>query len=114
MPLDIDQLITDIKDVVSQIVAKDATTIHGFSDRQLTGIANQAKLVAAGIVSGDVTDSNRDFFLDQLVQLTHNFVRALVGLLTTTIEKIWNAIVGVIWKAISKIVGFNLPSPNII
>jgi len=114
MPLDINQLITDIKNTVSDIARKDSSTIRGFSNRQLTGIANQAALVAAGIASGDITDANRGFFLDQLLELAHNFARALVGLLIVTIEKIWNAIVDLIWKAISSVIGAQLPAPSII
>lgn len=113
MSLNIDQLITDIKNEVSAIIQKDVTTIRGFSNRQLKGIANQSALLAEGIASGGITDYTRDFFLDQLVELAHNFVKTLVGLLIVTIEKIWNAIVDIIWKTISTIIGFQLPAPNI-
>ena len=113
MEIDMKQLVSDMKSAVSEIVKKDSSTISGFSERQLTGIASQAVLVAKGIASGDINDSNRDFFLDQLVELAHNFVRTLVGLMVVTIEKIWSAIVDVLWKAISAMTGIDLPAPNI-
>lgn len=109
MPLDINQLINDIKSSVSEIAQKDVSTIRGFSQRQLTGIANQAALVATGIATGEFTGNLKDFFLEQLVELAHNFANTLVGLVIVTIERIWNAIVNVIFKAISAFTGIQIP-----
>jgi hypothetical protein len=109
MTIDIDQLISDIKNATSSILATDITSVEGFSSRQLDGIATQAALVASGISSGQITDATRDFFLDQLIQLAHNFVNTLVGLVLATIQKLWNAVVAVIWEAISKATGIQLP-----
>jgi hypothetical protein len=108
MPIDIDQLLDDMKNAATAIITKDVTTIRGFSNRQLNGIANQAALVATGIASGQITPATRDFFLDQIVELTQNFAESLVGLLMATIERVWNAIVNVIWQAISTATGINL------
>ena len=110
MALDVNQLISDIKGTASQILTKDVTNIRGFSNRQLAGIANQAALVASGIASGDITPATQDFFLDQLIELAHNFVNTLVGLVIATIEALWNAVVSVIWKAISSATGITLPA----
>lgn len=109
MALDINQLIQDIQNTASTILGKDVTTIRGFSERQLNGMATQSSLIASGIASGEITPDNRDFFLDQLIELAKNFVNTLVGLLIATVEKLWNAIVGVIWSAISKATGIVLP-----
>jgi|SRR5690242_1821586 len=110
--VDIDQLIQDIKTSTSDILGKDVTTIRGFSSRQLNGLANQSALIASGISSGQITPDNRDFFLDQLVELAHNFVNTLVGLLMATIERLWNAVVSIIWSTISKATGVQLPAFN--
>ena len=110
MTLDINQLTSDIKSTVSGIIGKDVETVRGFSKRQLLGIANQTSLVAAGILTGEISDFNRDFFLDQLVELSHNFINTLIGLLLSTIETAWNAVVNVLWGAISKATGLQLPS----
>jgi hypothetical protein len=110
MPIDIEQLIVDIKNTASGILNKDVETLRGFSSRQLNGIANQTALIALGISTGQITEATRDFFLDQLVELARNFVNTLVGLLVATIEKLWNAIVSVIWKAISKATSITLPA----
>src|SRR4051794_22597448 len=110
MILDIDQLIADIKNTVSDILKKDIKAVNGFSERQLSGLAHQASLIASGIANGEITDATRDFFLDQLVQLAHNFVNTLIGLVIATIERLWNAVVAIIWQAISRVIGFELPA----
>lgn len=113
MAIDVTQLIEDIKDAASQVINKDVTTLRGFSERQVKAIAQQAAFVEAGILSGGITDETRDFFLDSLEDMALNFVKTLRGLLMVTIEKVWNAIVGVIWKAIETATGIALPIPDI-
>ena len=114
MEINVQQLVTDITSAVSAIVNKDASTIRGFSTRQLNGMANQASLVATGIRAGSIDEEDRVFFLDQLLEMAHNFARSLVGLILITVEKAWNAIVEVLWKAISAVIGSALPKPNIV
>lgn len=110
MTINVDQLITDIKDAATQILNNDITTVRGFSDRQIKAIAQQAAYVAAGVAAGEITDETRDFFLDGIEDMATNFVKTLRGLTTVTIEKIWNAVVGVIWKAISNATGIVFPA----
>ena len=109
--IDVDKLVLDIKSAASGILKTDVAAMRGFSERQVEAIAQQAKLVAAGIANGDITESTRDFFLDSLEDLALNFARTLRGLMTVTIEKVWNAVVAVLWKAISKATGIVIPSP---
>jgi hypothetical protein len=113
MAIDVAQLIEDIKDAASQVLNKDVATLRGFSERQVKAIAQQAAFVEAGVLSGEITEETRDFFLDSLEDMALNFVKTLRGLLMVTIEKIWNAIVGVIWKAIETSTGIALPRPDI-
>lgn len=113
MAIDVAQLIEDIKKAASQVLNKDVTTLRGFSERQLKAIAQQAAFVEAGILSGEITDETRDFFLDSLEDMALNFVKTLRGLMIVTIEKVWNAIVGVIWKSIETATGIALPQPDI-
>src|SRR5687767_15404026 len=86
MALDIDQLIADIKNTATDILNKDVETVRGFSNRQLSGIANQTALISMGIATGQITEATRDFFLDQLVELARNFANTLVGLTVVTIR----------------------------
>ena len=113
MAIDINQMVADIKDAASQVINKDVTTLRGFSERQVKAIAQQAAFVEAGILNGGITDETRDFFLDSLEDMALNFVKTLRGLLMVTIEKVWNAVVGVIWKAIETATGVALPVPDI-
>ena len=113
MAIDVAQLVEDIKTAATQILNQDVTTLRGFSERQVKAIAQQAAFVESGILSGEITDETRDFFLDSIEDMALNFVKTLRGLLMVTIEKVWNAIVGVIWKAIESATGFTLPKPDI-
>jgi hypothetical protein len=111
MPIDIEKLINDIKDAASQVINQDVTTLRGFSERQLKALAKQAELIATGFVSGDIDEDLRDFFLDSLEDMALNFAKTLRGLLMVTIEKVWNAIVGVLWSAIGSATGISIVSP---
>lgn len=113
MAINITQLGEDIKSAVSQVLNKDITTLRGFSERQVKAIAQQAAFVEAGILDGGITDETRDFFLDSLEDMALNFVKTLRGLMMVTIEKVWNAVIGVIWKAIESATGIVLPTPDI-
>lgn len=107
--IDIDTLINDIKAAASDVVQKDVSTLRGFSERQVKAIAQQTALVAQGIASGQITDETKDFFLDSLEDMARNFANTLRGLMMVTIEKVWNAVIGVIWKAIEGVTGLVIP-----
>ncbi len=111
MAIDVDQLVEDIKAAASQVVNQDVTVLRGFSERQVKALALQADLIAAGVISGDIDDDLRDFFLDSLEDMAMNFARTLRGLLMVTIEKVWNAVVGVLWGAIEGATGITLAAP---
>jgi len=112
MAIDLNQLMGDIKNAASQVINQDITELRGFSERQLKALAKQADLIASGLVSGDIDEDLRDFFLDSLEDMALNFAKTLRGLLMVTIEKVWNAIVGVLWSAISTATGINLAAPS--
>lgn len=109
-PIDIAQLVKDMENAVSQILNKDVTTLRGFSERQIKAIAQQSELVARGIATGQITEETREFLLDGIEDMALNFAKTLRGLVMVTIEKVWNAIVGIIWKAMDKATGLNLSS----
>jgi hypothetical protein len=111
MSIDVNQLINDIKNAASQVINQDVTVLRGFSERQLKALAKQAELIASGFISGDIDEDLRDFFLDSLEDMALNFAKTLRGLLMVTIEKVWNAIVGVLWGAIETATGIGLTAP---
>ncbi len=106
--IDVAELMAQIKAAASQVLSKDVATLRGFSERQLKAIAQQAELLAKGIVSGGITEETRDFFLDSLEDMALNFVKTLRGLLMVTIEKVWNAVVAVLWQALENATGLRL------
>ena len=111
--IDIDQLISDMKAAASGILNTDVSTFRGFSERQLKAIAQQAALVATGIATKQITEETEQFFLDSLEDMALSFAKTLRGLNMVTIEKVWNAVVGVLWNAISKAANVVLPVPMI-
>lgn len=108
--IDISELANNMKNAASRVLHKDVSTLRGFSDRQIKAIAQQTELVVMGIASGQITEETREFFLDSLEDMVLNFAKTLRGLLMVTIEKVWNAVVGVIWKSIEAVTGLALPT----
>jgi hypothetical protein len=108
MSIDLGQLVSDIQAAASAALKKDVSTLRGFSQRQLKAIAQQAGLIEVGIKSGQITDETREFFLDSLEDMALSFVKTLRGLVMVTVEKVWNAIVNVVWTAIAKATGLPL------
>jgi hypothetical protein len=113
MSIDIEKLVADMKLAASQVLKGDVTKLRGFEERQMKAIAQQAAFIEAGILSGQITEETRDFFLDSLEDMALNFVKTLRGLLMVTVEKVWNAVVGVIWTAIKASTGIDLRAPDI-
>ena len=109
--IDLDQLVIDMKTAASSVLQMDVTTLRGFSERQLKAIAQQTALVAEGIASKQITAETEQFFLDGLEDMALSFAKTLRGLLMVTTEKVWNAVVGVLWNAISKATNLTLPVP---
>ena len=112
MSIDINQLIQDMKEGASQIIDRDVTVVVGFSERQLKALAKQTELIIKGVVNGDIDEDLQDFFLDSLKEMTLNFAKTLQGLLMVTIEEVWNALVGILWGAISTATGIDLALPS--
>lgn len=97
------ELIKDIKEVASNILEKDISDVRGFSERQIEAIAKQTLIIQKGVMDGDIDEDLKEFFFNGLEAMALNFVNTLKGLLAVTIEKIWNAIVDILWKAIESI-----------
>ncbi|MCW8126390.1 hypothetical protein [Microbulbifer halophilus] len=108
MSLDVNQLVADIKETASAVIDHDIAEIRGFSERQVTALAKQAQLIATAMVNKEIEEDLADYFLDSLEDMALNFARTLRGLLTVTIEKVWNAVVSVIWGAIERVTGLPL------
>ena len=76
-------------------------------------MAKQARWIAEAEARGEFADDPklRDWFLTNLDDVARNFARTLRGLLAITIEKVWNAVVNVLWQVVEAAAGFRLPRP---
>lgn len=108
MDINVGELVAEMKKAGKAIVNADLEVLRGFSERQLSAIAKQTALVAKGIATGEIEDNEKDFFLDSIENMVINFANTLRGLLVVTIEKLWNALVNVVWQAINKAIGIAL------
>ncbi len=97
-------IISEIKTIASGILEKDIGTVRGFSERQVEAIAKQTAIIQQGIASGAIDEELREFFLDGLEAMALNFVNTLKGILMVTLEKLWNAIVGFLYKAVGMVI----------
>ena len=111
MSINTAQLVIDMKAAASAQLNADVSAFRGFSERQLEAIAQQTEFVAIGIATKQISDATKDYFLDAIEDMSLNFVKTLRGLLLASVEKVWNAIVGVVWKALSQATGLVLPVP---
>jgi hypothetical protein len=111
--LDPTALMNSIKDVATGILTKDVSQMQGFSRDQLEKLAQQAQGIAemqlAGVFDGN--DELRDHFVSQLEDMTRNFVKVMQGLAMITAEKLFNAVVDIVWKAVGTATGVALPFP---
>lgn len=103
--LDVQQLAAELKKTATEILQKDITKMKGFSERQVKAISQQAVLITDGIKSGQITEETADFFSTSLDDMIKNFARTLKGLALLVIEKLWNALVNVVWGAINSAIG---------
>lgn len=110
--IDVKQLAKDITNAASNVLDKDIKELRGFSKKQVAALAKQSELIGKAIASGDIDEDLQDFFLDSLEDMALNFVKTLRGILVITIEKVWNAVVGVIWRAIESVTGLSLSLPD--
>ncbi|WP_410004299.1 hypothetical protein [Aequorivita nionensis] len=101
---DVTTIITDIKNIASDILEKDVSVVRGFSERQVEAIAKQTVLIQKGVESGDIDEDLREFFLDGLEAMALNFVNTLKGILMVTLEKLWNALVNFLYKAVGIVI----------
>jgi len=111
--LDAGALMSSITEVATGILKKDVTQMTGFSQSQLEKLAAQAQGIAemqlAGVFNGN--EELRNHFVSQLEDMTRNFVKVVQGLAMITAEKLFNAVVNTVWKAIGAATGAALPFP---
>ncbi len=106
-------LVASMEKAASDILGKDVTTIGGFAKDQLSRIEKLSIRLSEMIINhefdGDPT--GQQDYLDIVNDLITNFTKTLQGLAVITVEKVWNAMVKVVWDALDKATGLALPRP---
>lgn len=111
-PISVSQLVSDIKAAVTGVLNTDLTTYKTYSEDMVTGMAQQAKSIGESYLAGLITAERRDTYLERLAETAKVFAETLVGLAMVTVEKVWNAVVGVLWKTINAAIDAALPLPQ--
>ena len=101
---DVASIIKDIKDISTTILKKDITIVKGFSERQVEAIAKQTIIITEGVANGDIDEELKKFFFDGLKAMAENFVNTLKGILSVTLEKLYNALVDKLWSIVGSAV----------
>lgn len=115
---DPDQVVKSILAALSGVLTEDIKNHVEFAERQSKALAMQAAWIAEETATGTLSAEDRDWFLKDLARLAENFAREIAALTVPTVEKAWNAVVGVLWSAINGAVsavlgGMRLPLPKL-
>ncbi len=103
MPLE--EIADDIAAVLQGALAEGWNQLNTFQKSQSNKLAKQAALLAQLRVSGELREDETtfEFLLEQLEDKVENFAIAVANLTVLTLQRAWNAVVGVIWKAINEL-----------
>lgn len=103
MSIQLNVLLAEIVEVVKGIVDEDWPQISSFAEKQGKLVANQATMIATSRTTGSLRNDEEsfEFFMKHLEDMTRNLTQSIASLSIVTLEKAWNAVVGVIWGAIN-------------
>ena len=103
----------NVQDVVTQILAAlqdelgaGFTQVRTFAQAQSERLARLAITIGEERMHGVLKTNNQMFerFLRRLEEETRAFARQLAVLTILTLEKAWNAVVGVVWGALNALI----------
>lgn len=100
--IDIDKLAAAIAAAVRGSVENGVRAGSAFIEKQSRGLAVQAAMITDARLAKKIDKDDFEFFTIQLRTLTENFARSVASLTIITLQKAWNAIVGVLWGAINQ------------
>ncbi|HTH99517.1 MAG TPA: hypothetical protein VL752_01120 [Acidisoma sp.] len=100
MASDLTTLGADIVAALQGVLAGAYGKVQGQAEKEAHYFEAQAAMMAKARISGEYDQEQFDWFLAKLQQQAQNFCRLLCAQTILTIEEAWNAVVGVIWKAI--------------
>jgi hypothetical protein len=100
-----DELLDALRNAARGVLDNDLDRVRGFARAQLDAMAQQALYIAAGVTDGTIDEPMRRYFLDALREMTRSFVNTLLGLAEVMVERLYHALLDVLWRAIGAIVG---------
>jgi hypothetical protein len=97
-----------LKDIIAALkgeLGAGFSEIRDFVERQSRMLAKQAEHIAQSRIDGSLAQDDElfEFFLENLKNNAENMAKSIVMLTILTIEKAWNAVAGVLWRAIRTI-----------
>jgi len=103
MTIDVSELLGGVLEALRGELGDGYAAIAAFSERQGKMLATQAALITESRAVGTLRDDDElfGFFVEQLAEMTRNFVRAVAQLTVLTIERAWNAVVSVVWGVLN-------------
>lgn len=112
MVLDIQGIIDALISALKGAAGTGWTTISSFVTKQSALLADQAETIAQGRLTGSLKDDDElfHFFVDELADSAKELAHYVAAMTVLTIEKAWNAVVGVLWGELQKALGA-LPLP---
>lgn len=103
--INIDELAAAIVAALRGELTDGWTSVSTFAGKQARRLATQAALMTEGRITHQIDDELLDFFEDQLKEITINFARAMAMRTIITLQRAWNAIVGVVWDTVNGALG---------
>lgn len=114
--IDMDTLAAEMIAALKGAVQPSVNIATSFVKEQTASLAMQAALITEARVTRQINERQYVRFSAQLKTLFETFVRSLALLALITLQKAWNAVVGVLWGRINQTLaaaGFpTLPIPR--
>ncbi|HZP20478.1 MAG TPA: hypothetical protein VFB16_09740 [Bauldia sp.] len=105
-------LFGDLETAVTKILKQNGGMITSFARAQLQRLAKHAELMKKAALAGAFESlDDAAHFAKSLEEMAQDFIRALGALILVTLEKVWNAIVKIVWGAINGALGALGPLP---
>jgi hypothetical protein len=106
-----DELLRALRDAARAVLGDDLNRMRGFARAQLDALAQQALYIGAGVADGTIDEPMQGYFLDALREMTRSFVNTLIGLAEIAVERLYNALLDVLWQALGAIAGVRWRHP---
>ena len=110
---DVGQIFGQIVNVTRDMVGQDVTTASSFARDQAQMIEQNAILFAQMEVAGEFIgdDERRNEYAKMIEDTALNFANTVRAMAVVEVEKLWNAVMSVVWDAIGTAAGSATPLP---